>query len=548
MHTYSPSPSVLRPILRHPYLTRSGIPIALTFAAVAISLPRILAQSGPSASAEIVAQAVAAAPAAAKGRVEPTWDSVRANYHVPDWWRDAKFGIFMHWGLYAVPAHGSEWYELHMYNNPEISKWHAEHWGPQDKFGYKDFIPLFTAAKFDPDAWAALFKKAGAKFIVPTAEHHDGFSLWDSATNKYNAKLMGPKRDLIADLGAAVRRQGLKFGVSNHSIEHFTFVREGAGTVNDLRDPSWADFYAVADRSEAAKEKFLERWVAKNFELIDQYQPDLLWFDNGVNARVLDPLKLKVAQHYYNRAAEWKKDVSISTKGLGDRAAYLAGTLTDFERMSRAPAGLTDYVWQVDEPVLYRFGYTENNPTPIASAGNIVTSLVNNVSKNGALLLNISPKADGTIPDDQQKLLLGIGAWLDVNGEAIYGTRPWKKSGEGALALERGKRYSAADLRFTTKGDTLYAFTFVWPEDGQILVTSLTGEGVPAGLPSDLSAKASATAEALAKEGKVSGVTLLGADKPLEFSQDAAGLHVKLPAAKPCDFAYALKITGLKLK
>jgi alpha-L-fucosidase len=500
-----------------------------TLLVLALGASAGLAQSGPRATPEQVARAVAAAPEPAKGPVEPTWDSIRAHYQIPSWWRDAKFGIFMHWGLYAVPAHGSEWYGLHMYNNPEIAKWHQEHWGPQDKFGYKDFIPMFTAAKFDPDQWAALFKKAGAKFIVPTGEHHDGFALWDSKTNKWNAVNMGPKRDLIGDLGRAVRKQGLKFGVSDHSMEHFTFIREGAVTQNDLRDPQWADFYSVADRDKPeALEKFLTNWLTKQYELIDKYQPDILWFDNGVNSRTLDPLKLRVAQHLYNRAAEWKKEVSISTKGEGERAAYLAGTLTDFERMSRAPAGLTDFVWQVDEPVLYRFGYTENNPTPIARAGNVISSLVNNVSKNGALLLNISPKADGTIPDDQQQLLLQIGAWLDVNGDGIYGTRPWKKFGEGKLRLERGERYSAADLRFTTKGDTLYAFAPAWPEDGQVTVTSLAGDGAPA--------------------GKVARVELLG-HGPLEFSSAANGLVVKFPSAKPAslDHIYTLKITGLTL-
>jgi alpha-L-fucosidase len=490
-------------------------------------------QSGPGATPETVAQAIAKVREPAKGPVEQTWDSIRAHYKTPAWWIDAKFGIMMHWGLYAVPAHGSEWYALHMYNNPAIAKWHQEKWGPQDKFGYKDFIPLFTATKFDPDAWARLFKEAGAKFVVPTAEHHDGFALWDTTHNKYNAKNMGPRRDLIADLGAAVRRQGLKFGVSDHSIEHFTFIRDAAAPKNDLREPQWADFYAVADRDKPeALQKFLTTWTAKQLELIDKYQPDILWFDNGVNSRTLDPLKLRIAAHYYNRALEWKKDVSISTKGHGtDHEAFLAGTIADYERMSRAPAELTDYHWQVDEPVLYRFGYTENNPTPIAKAGSIITSLVNNVSKNGALLLNISPKADGTIPDDQQALLQEIGAWMKVNGEAIYGTRPWKNFGEGKLKIERGAHYTAADLRFTTKpalseaegGDALYVFTFFWPESGKLIVTSVSSQPMH--------------------------VELLGVG-PVPFRADTAGLNVTLPPTKPAHLqhAYVLKITGANLR
>jgi alpha-L-fucosidase len=353
-----------------------------------------------------------------------------------------------------------------------------------------------------------LFKKAGAKFIVPTAEHHDGFALWNSTVNKYNVMQMGPHRDLIGDLSKAVRKQGLKFGVSNHGIEHFTFIQPTPGVTNDLYDPQWKDFYSVADRSDAACEKFLENWVAQNVELIDQYQPDILWFDNGVNGRVFDAIKLKVAAYYYNRAATWGKEVSLETKDN----AYLAGSITDFERRSRAPKELTDFVWDVDEPVLYRFGYTEGSP--IASADACVRLLVEATSKNGGLLLNISPKADGTIPDDQQKLLLQIGAWLDVNGAAIYGTRPWKQFG-------------ADKIRFTTKGKTLYAISLGWPTNGVALASlSTTNSGI----------------------GKISGVELLGHKGALEFLQDETGLKIILPAEKPCDYAYSFKITGLKLK
>ena len=174
-----------------------------------------------------------------------------------------------------------------MYGNPEVTQWHTENFGSPDKFGYKDFIPMFTAAKWAPDVWALLFKKAGAKFIIPTAEHHDGFALWDSAVNPWNAVKIGLHRDLIGDLSRAVRKQGLKFGVSNHGIEHLTFIQPTPGLNTYFYDTNWAAFYSVADRSDAACEKFLESWVAQNEELIDQYQPDILWFDNGVNGRVL---------------------------------------------------------------------------------------------------------------------------------------------------------------------------------------------------------------------------------------------------------------------
>lgn len=471
----------------------------------------LLAQSAPPTTPAIVNQATAAGAPVPPGPFAPTWDSLKTNYTVPEWLRDAKFGIMMHWGIYSVPAHGSEWYEKHMYGNPSFTKWHTEHFGPPAKFGYKDFIPMFTCSNWDPNAWAELFKQAGAKYVVLTAIHHDGFALWNSKASPWNAVRMGPHRDLVGDLAKAVRKQGLKFGVSNHDMEHFTFIRPTPGLKTDLYDPKWAAFYSVADRSPAACEKFLESWVAQNEELINQYRPDLLWFDNAVNPRRLDPLKLKVAAYYYNRAATWGKHVSLSTKD----DAYLYGSFEDFERSSRMPKQITPYPWEVDQPVLYRFGYTKDSP--IASADGCVRLLVDATSKNGALLLNISPRADGTIPGRQQNLLRQIGAWLHINGEAIYATRPWKQSGEGG---------GRDGVRFTTKGNTLYAISFAWPAN-------------------DLTIRSLATTNVV---GRVKSVTLLGHLGRLKFTQDETGLKISLPAAKPCDYAYSFKVVGLKLK
>jgi alpha-L-fucosidase len=452
-----------------------------------------------------------------KGPFGPTWESIRAHYKVPQWFRDGKFGIFLHWGVYAVPARQSEWYVRHMYGTPGIIEWHREHFGPQDKFGYKDFIPLFTCEKFDPDAWAALFKKAGARYVVPTAEHHDGFALWDSALTKWNARDMGPRRDLIGDLAKAVRRQGLKFGVSNHRMEHYSFINPAPGLQTDLYDPASADFYSVANRSEESYKNFLRDWVARNYELIDKYQLDLLWFDNGINSRSLDPQKLEVAAYYYNRAAEWKKEVSITTKD----AAYLAGSIKDYERQGRGPTTLQDEVWQVDDSVHQRWGYLSD--ANYWNVHDIVWRLVENVSKNGNLLLNFSPRADGTIPDQQVKLLLGIGRWLDVNGEAIYETRPWVRFGEGP-AINNRPAYTGRDIRFTTKGDALYAILMAWPGREALISSLTTGQN---------------------SAGKVRKVELLGHKEPLKFAQDSAGLKVAMPAEQPCEYAYVLKISGL---
>jgi alpha-L-fucosidase len=337
---------------------------------------------------------------------------------------------------------------------------------------------------------------------------------------------------LIGELCRAVRKQGLKFGVSNHGIENFQFINPPADLAAkmkaehaDLYDPKWADFYNVADRSDAACEKFLVNWYARNVELIDKYQPDLLWFDNGVDQRYLDPLKLRVAAYYYNRAKEWGKEVSLSTK----KAAYAPsnkntetiGSIIDFEKIGgRSPAGIRTGEWQVDEPIGSTWGYTDG--MRIAGAGSIIAKLADTVSKNGTLLLNLSPKADGTFPAEQQKTLLEIGRWLGVNGEAIYGTHNWIKFSEGG-----GRGQTSLNIRFTVNGDALYAIILgKWPGDEAVISSLAAGDSL---------------------EGKISTVTLLGHEGKLEFSQDVTGLKVKLPAAAPCQYAYVLKITGLKM-
>ena len=463
-----------------------------------------------------VAVAVTNLPAIPPGPVQPTWESIRANYKDPEWFRDGKFGIMMHWGIYSVPAHGSEWYVRYMYGgNKGMMQWHTEHFGSPTNFGYKDFFPMFTAAKWDPDAWAKLFKDAGAKYVIASGEHHDGFSNWKSDINKFNSVNYGPHRDLVGDLNAAVKKVGLKTGVANHSNAHFDFIPVLPGS--DQFDPEWAAFYSAADRSDAAYAKFLETWTTKNMELIDKYQPDMLWFDMNGGDRSWDPLKVRLAAYYYNRAAAWGKAVAISSKGQ----SFLAGMLMDYERQGRAPKKLTDYTWQPDDPIADKFGYVEVPDAngnmvglPLKSPGGIIGNLVTDVSRNGNYLLNISPKADGTIPEAQQKVLLAIGKWLGVNGDAIYGTRPWKISEEGRV-------------RFTTKGQALYAISLAWPTNDELVIAAL-GEGK--GL-----------------EGKIEKVELLGHNGALEFSSDANELKVKLPAGKPCDYAWSLKISGLKI-
>jgi alpha-L-fucosidase len=485
----------------------------------------------PETRLEVVQAAVAQLPdQIPSGPVKPDWDSLKAYYKVPQWFVDAKFGLFMHWGLYSVPAHHNEWYKQFMYGAG--LQWHTDNFGPPEKFGYKDFIPMFTCEKFDPDAWATLFKESGAKYVIPTAQHHDNFSLWDSQVNPYNAVQMGPHRDLIGDLAKAVRAQGQKFGVSNHGIEAFQFIHASPAQIADMKakgadwfDPKWADFYLVADRSDAACQKFLVNWVQRNEELIDKYQPDILWFDNGVDIRYLDPLKLWVAAYYYNRASTWGKDVSISTK----KAAYAPGgdniqtigSILDFEKIgARSPAGIRPGTWQVDDPIGTTWGYTSD--MRVAGPGTIIAKLADTVSRNGNYLLNLSPKSDGTFPQEQQDTLRAVGQWLKVNGDAIYGTHNWITFAEGN---QRGA--SGQNIRFTVKGDDLYAIILGnWP-GGSATITSLATGKAP--------------------EGTIQSVTMLGSDGTLQFSQDEQGLKVTLPATASCKYAYTLKISGLKM-
>ena len=458
-----------------------------------------------------------------KGPFKPTWKSIEDNYKIPEWFVDGKFGIFIHYGVYTVAAHASEWYPRHMYSNAGVQKWHEEHFGKVDSIGYKDLIPLLKMEKFKADEWAELFEKSGAKYVIPTAEHHDGFAMYDSKLTRWNSKNMGPHIDFIGELAKAVRKQGLKFGVSNHRMENWDFMYPMLNVKTDLFDPKNADFYGppqvppvrkqakpgeevIEDQSVAPQSKaFLEEWLARCQELIDNYKPDIFWFDNGVNSRNLDSIKLRFAAYYYNRAAAWGKSVSISTKS----DAYLAGSIRDFERQGRAPKEKTNYYWQVDDPIGEKFGYVES--MKLTNAGSIIKKLVENVSRNGNYMLNISPKSDGTIPEEQKQILLGVGKWLGVNGDGIYGTRAWKNESDG-------------QFRFTTKGGNLYAISLNWSEEPVIIKVLPTSAG------------------------KVKKVSLLGYKGGITFSQDETGLKITFPKVKPCDYAYTFKIEGFTHK
>jgi alpha-L-fucosidase len=470
---------------------------------------------------------------------EATWESLK-TYTVPEWYQDAKFGIFIHWGVYCVPAFANEWYPRNMYlkGSPEYDH-HVKTWGPHDKFGYKDFIPMFKAEKFDPARWADLFKKAGAKYVMPVAEHHDGFAMYDCSFSRWTAVKMGPKRDIVGELAAAVRQAGLVFSLSSHRAEHWWFMNGGMEFDSDVRDPRYYDFYGPAkpgpshldqekwtskDWRPRPDGKFLEDWLARTCELVDKYQPQVVWFDWWIEQAVFEPYLQRFAAYYYNRGLEWGKGVAINHK----YESFPEGTAVfDIERGQLK--GIRPLFWQTDTAISKNsWGYVEgqNYKTPAS----LIHDLVDIVSKNGALLLNIGPRPDGTIPEPEQEILLEIGRWLEVNGEAVYGTRPWKIYGEGPTEVFEGafqdiKRteFTAQDVRFTARGDTLYAIVLGWPESGEVVIQSLS------------------TSQAH-YPAAIKQVELLGAKGAVQWSRDAHGLKVKLPAEKPSAAAFALRI------
>jgi alpha-L-fucosidase len=428
---------------------------------------------------------------------------------------------------------------MYIKGTPEYDH-HLATYGPQSKFGYKDFIPMFKAEKYDPDAWADLFVKAGAKFVVPVAEHHDGFAMYDSDLSPWTAAKMGPKRDLIGDLAAAVKKKGLVFGVSSHRAEHWFFMNGGRDFDSDINDLSNEDFYGPAVPSDNSRHGFhelwnsrdwlprpdakhLDDWLARCTELVDKYQPQLFWFDWWIEQIVFQPYVQKFAAYYYNRSREWGKGVAINYK----YTTFAEGSaVLDIERGQLNT--IRPFFWQNDTSVSKNsWGYITHQEYKTATS--LIGDLIDVVSKNGALLLNIGPRPDGTIPEAEQELLLDIGRWLDQNGEAIYATRPWIVFGEGPTEVPEGAftdtrrtAFTSQDIRFTCKGSTLYAIVMDWPA-APFTIKSLSSTSP-------------------VKASQITRVTLLGADASLAWAQDELGLTIHLPQEPVGKHAFVLKI------
>ena len=493
-------------------------------------------------------------------KYEADWESL-SDYEAPEWYEDAKLGFWVHWGVYSVPAymgdHAAEWYGRWMYSHDHQSRknmgfathlHHVEKYGDPSEFGYKDFIPMFRAEKFDAGEWVDLFVEGGAKFFCMMGVHHDSYCLWDSKLTAWNSVNTGPKRDLVGEISEAVRDKGLKFGVSNHSAWNYRFFEFNHINKYDALDLSNQDLYGspvispLADtiryidgedddswwnRTEGLvkpSERDLDRWLARTKELCDLYRPDLYYFDWGMNPPVFESRRKEFGAHYYNQAIEWgkgkfgKPGVVLNYKN----EAFPKGTaVLDHERWKEDK--ISPMVWQTDDCVYagHTWGYGEG--VPIKETNTIIDELVDIVSKRGVLMLSLAPKSDGTFPEDQQQLLKEMGSWLSVCGEAIYATRPWITYGEGGNE-ETGSDPDLVNVRFTrNKAKTvLYAILLDW-KDGEVIIKSLNDQSLPASM--------------------IQKVSLLGSSLELEWEMDDRGLALQLAGRKPgYDYAYPVKI------
>jgi alpha-L-fucosidase len=513
-------------------------------------------------------------PGIAAGPFQPTWKSL-AQYQVPGWFQDAKFGIWAHWGPQCQPERG-DWYARGMYQEgSDQYQYHVEKYGHPSKFGFKDVINEWKAENWDPSELVGLYKRAGAKYFMALANHHDNFDLYDSKYQSWNSTKLGPKKDLIGGWAKAAREHDLPFGVTVHASHPWTWYEvaqradksgsyagipydgkltkaDGTGkwwngydpqelyaqnhalSEDSLDDGSMARHWAWGNGASVPDKAYCDKFLNRTIELIDKYGPELIYFDDNVLPLwPVSDVGLKIAAHMYNTSIKkhGKLQAALFGKVLNEQQRKCM--IWDIERgqsnqIEPLPWQTDTCIggWHYDRRLFDNKGYK--------SAKTVIHTLADVVSKNGSLLLNIPVRGDGTIDSEERAIVEEVGAWMKINSEAIYGTRPWKVFGEGpsmesAAPINeqgfnegKGKPHGAEDFRFTTRGKTLYAIMMGWPKDNTTLIKKLAA--------SDLT-------------GKVSEVKLLGNDK-LNFQQSAEGLKIQLPEQIPGKNAFVIKIEG----
>ena len=473
----------------------------------------------------------------AEGPYGATWQSLM-EAPVPRWFGQRRLGIFIHWGVYSVPAKFNEWYSRNMYvkDSPEYEH-HVCTYGPHSKFGYKDFIPMFRAEHFDAGQWMELFRNAGAGYVFPVAEHHDGFQMYESQLSDWNAVKMGPERDVLKELKNAAEEKDVVFCTSTHRAEHWFFMSHGRQYESDIKEPMVkGDFYwpAMPEQDHfdkfsepAPTEEYLKDWLARIAEIILNYKPKLLYFDWWIQHQAFKPWLLKLAAFYYNCGKQWGEDVLICYK----HDAMMFGTgIVEVERGSLADA--KPYPWQTDTAVA-RNSWCYTDSLEYKSSSEVICTLADVVSKGGNLLLNIGPKADGTIPEGDKKILEDLAAWMAVNGEAINGSKCWRKFAEGPTVAAEGQfqdgkeiPYTSQDFRFTVGNGAIYAICMKCPEDGRFVVRSFNA----------------ATDHNLPEfQGIIDRVALLGHGE-VNWRADEEGLHICVDDLRS-ELPVVLKIT-----
>ena len=479
-------------------------------------------------------------------RYEPDWESIRSRYEVPEWFRDAKFGIFLHWGPYAVTEIDCKYAKgIYQQGWKKGLSWnyHREHFGDPSEVGYKDIFPLFKAEKYDAEEWVELFKQAGARYVVPVAEHHDGYAMYASNHTRWNVVDTGPKKDTMRMLADATRAAGLKFGASSHfALTHQYYSRKNPSW--DTNDPEFSDLYWKSDQvnGKEPSQEFKDYWWDRTTDIIDQYQPDILWFDFGLDKPGWESVHKPILAYYYNKGLEWGKEVVFQGKNM-NKTSRINGKFFHDRSVKSFPediivldlergrmSDIRELPWQTDTSIGKKdWAYIHDEE--YKTADYLLDELIDIVSKNGCLLLNIGPKADGTIPDEAKSILAGMGAWLKLNGEAIYDTRPWKVFGEGPTKVCAGNHSEkdnpdnvAADIRFTSKGDTLYAIALAWPENGVFRIESLANEN-----PYESQA--------------IKSVEFVSGSKAVQWRQNKKALVIRTKEEKPCEAAYVFKVT-----